>query len=129
MYNRGKKPLTQEEILYFLENDVESDIPDLSDEEDYGWIDDSDGPAEIIDTLLEEIDAIEEEGIMEDELNQEHDDNDNEIGLENENVCIEHEASQNLEAEANSNKNKEKPKKNNLMEEFYRTHDLTEKKI
>lgn len=37
---KQKKTLTEEELLYYLENDAESDIPDMSDEEDCAGDDD-----------------------------------------------------------------------------------------
>lgn len=44
--NNKEKPLTEEYFFYYLENDNDSDIPHLTDEEDCGWIDDSEKPIE-----------------------------------------------------------------------------------
>lgn len=37
--SKNKNPLTEEQLLYYLENDDDSDIPLLSDEDDQGWSD------------------------------------------------------------------------------------------
>lgn len=116
--NNKKKPLTETEILYYLENDDDSDIPDLSDEENYGWIDDSDEPTENIDAL-EDLDDIEEEIVFESNDINEIDlelDND-EIALESENVTadkenIEPESLPTLDKKNKQKKNKTRRRKN-----------------
>lgn len=53
MLKNKKKPLTEKELLYYLENDAESDIPDMTDEEDDCNRDDAGNQSIADDVILE----------------------------------------------------------------------------
>lgn len=62
--SKNKKPLTEKELLYYLDNDAESDVPDISDE-DCGWEDDVDHQSisdnEIVEILTSQVEGGENE--------------------------------------------------------------------
>ncbi|CAG9840754.1 unnamed protein product [Diabrotica balteata] len=73
-YVKKQKKLTEEELLYYLHNDDESDIPDMSVEEDCGW-DDDDHQNIPDENIFERLTSQVEEGENEDYSEHEEPDN------------------------------------------------------